>query len=45
MLLWVQPVSAAVWGWLLFDEGLSAAGILGAVMILAGVFVVQRERR
>lgn len=45
VLLWVQPVSAAVWGWLLFSEGLSPAGILGAVLILAGVFVVQRERR
>lgn len=44
VLLWVQPVSAAVWGWLLFNEGLSAAGMLGAVMILAGVFVVQRAR-
>lgn len=45
VLLWMQPVAAAVFGWVLFDEGLKAAGIIGAVMILTGVFIVQRSRR
>jgi drug/metabolite transporter (DMT)-like permease len=44
VLLWTQPVAAAVFGWLLFNEGLGAAGVVGAVMILAGVYVVQRSR-
>lgn len=44
VLLWVQPVSAAVFGWVLFGEGLAATGVIGAAMILAGVFVVQRSR-
>ena len=44
ILLFVQPVSAAVFGWLLFDEPLGAAGLAGAAMILAGVFIVQRAR-
>lgn len=45
VLLWVQPVSAAAFGWVLFNEGLGAAGVVGAAMILTGVFVVQRSRR
>jgi drug/metabolite transporter (DMT)-like permease len=44
VLLWMQPVAAAVFGWLLFNEGLGAAGVVGAVMILAGVYTVQRAR-
>ncbi len=44
VLLWMQPVAAAVFGWLLFNEGLGAAGVIGAAMILAGVYTVQRAR-
>jgi drug/metabolite transporter (DMT)-like permease len=44
VLLWTQPVAAAAFGWLLFHEGLGPAGVAGAAMILAGVFVVQRSR-
>lgn len=44
VLLWVQPVAAAAFGWVLFNEGLGAAGVIGAAMILAGVYVVQRSR-
>jgi drug/metabolite transporter (DMT)-like permease len=44
VLLWVQPVAAAIFGWVLFSEGLAPAGIVGAAMILAGVFIVQKTR-
>lgn len=44
VLLWVQPVAAAIFGWVLFNEGLAPAGIVGAAMILAGVYIVQKTR-
>lgn len=44
VLLFVQPVAAAVLGWALFDEPLGPAGLAGAAAILAGVYVVQRGR-
>ena len=44
VLLWLQPLSAAVLSWILFDEELGAVGLAGAALILAGVFVVQRAR-
>ena len=45
ILLFVQPVAAAAFGWVLFDEPLGAAGLAGAALILVGVFVVQRGRQ
>lgn len=44
ILLFVQPVSAALFGWLLFHEPLGAPGLAGAALILAGVFIVQAGR-
>ena len=45
ILLFVQPVAAAAFGWVLFNEPLGAVGLAGAAMILVGVFIVQRRRR
>lgn len=44
VLLFVQPVAAAVFGWALFHEPLGPVGLAGAAAILAGVFIVQRAR-
>ncbi|HCY56849.1 MAG TPA: EamA family transporter, partial [Oceanicaulis sp.] len=38
----VQPIVAAAAGWLLFDEALSAIQLLGAAIILAGLYLAQR---
>ncbi|MDX2235701.1 MAG: DMT family transporter [Hyphomonadaceae bacterium] len=45
ILLFVQPVAAAAFGWVLFDEPLGAVGLGGAALILVGVFIVQRGRQ
>ena len=42
VLVLVQPVTAAAISWQLFEEPLSAIQILGAGLILAGVFLAQR---
>jgi drug/metabolite transporter (DMT)-like permease len=44
VLLFVQPVAAAAFGWILFDEPLGWAGMAGALLILVGVFIVQLAR-
>jgi drug/metabolite transporter (DMT)-like permease len=44
VLLWLQPLSAAVLSWILFDEELGALALSGAALILGGLFVVQRTR-
>lgn len=44
-LLWLQPLSAAVLSWIMFDESLGALALFGAALILGGVFVVQRSRQ
>jgi len=44
ILLFVQPVAAAAFGWLMFDEPLGRVGLMGAAAILVGVFIVQRAR-
>jgi drug/metabolite transporter (DMT)-like permease len=44
VLLFTQPVAAAAFGWVLFDEPLGPAGLAGAVAILIGVFIVQGAR-
>jgi drug/metabolite transporter (DMT)-like permease len=45
VLLWMQPLSAAVLSWIFFDEALSPLALGGAALILAGLFVVQRSRQ
>ncbi|GGH07959.1 membrane protein [Glycocaulis albus] len=42
LILLVQPIVAAAAGWLLFDEALSAIQLLGAAIILAGLYLAQR---
>jgi drug/metabolite transporter (DMT)-like permease len=44
VLLWMQPLVAAALSWLMFGEALSLLGFVGAGLILAGVYVVQRAR-
>lgn len=45
VLLWMQPLVAAALSWMLFDEALSAVALFGAVLVLAGIYVVQRSRQ
>ncbi|WP_395644670.1 DMT family transporter [Terricaulis sp.] len=44
VLLWMQPLVAAVLSWILFGEALGALALVGAALILAGVYTVQRSR-
>jgi drug/metabolite transporter (DMT)-like permease len=44
VLLWMQPLVAAVLSWLMFGEALGALALTGAVLILAGIYIVQRAR-
>ena len=44
VLLWMQPLVAAALSWILFGEALGALALLGAVLVLAGIYVVQRSR-
>jgi drug/metabolite transporter (DMT)-like permease len=41
----MQPLAAAVLSWLLFGEELGAIALMGAALILAGLFTVQRSRQ
>lgn len=43
VLLWVQPIAAAAFSWMLFNEALTPLAFAGAGLVLAGVWVVQRE--
>jgi drug/metabolite transporter (DMT)-like permease len=43
VLLWVQPVTAAGLSWLLFGEALGPLALLGAALVLGGVWIVQRR--
>lgn len=43
--LYGSPFVTLIVGWLLLDEPLSWMGILGAVLITAGVILAQRDRR
>lgn len=45
LIILVQPVVAAIAGWIIFGEALVASQMLGAVFVLAGVYVAQRVRR
>lgn len=42
VLLWVQPIAAAAFSWMLFGEALSPLAFAGAALVLAGVWLVQR---
>lgn len=44
VLLWLQPLSAAVLAWALFGERLGSLAFVGAALILGGLFLVQRAR-
>ena len=44
VLLWMQPLGAAVLSWIMFGEALSPLALAGAALILGGVYVVQRSR-
>lgn len=43
VVLWVQPVTAAMVSWLLFGEALGPFALLGAALVLGGVWIVQRR--
>lgn len=45
MLLWMQPLAAAALSWMLFGENLGPLAFAGAALILAGLFIVQRNRQ
>lgn len=44
VLLWMQPLVAAALAWILFSEQLGALALFGAGLVLAGIYVVQRNR-
>jgi len=44
VLLWMQPLVAAALSWIMFNEELSPLALGGAVLILAGIYTVQRSR-
>lgn len=44
IMLWMQPVTAAIWSWVLFGETLGPIGLAGAALVLGGIYVVQRAR-
>lgn len=43
VLLWLQPVTAAIWGWALFNEALGPLALFGAALVLAGLYIVRRS--
>lgn len=45
VLLWTQPLAAAALSWVLFSERLGAVALIGASLVLAGLFLVQRARQ
>lgn len=44
VLLWTQPLAAAALSWVLFSERLGVIALIGAALVLAGLYVVQRAR-
>ncbi len=44
VLLWMQPIAAAALSWAIFGEALGGLALFGAVLILAGIYIVQRMR-
>jgi drug/metabolite transporter (DMT)-like permease len=45
VLLWMQPLAAAGLSWIIFGEQLGPLAFVGAGLVLAGIFVVQRNRQ
>jgi drug/metabolite transporter (DMT)-like permease len=45
VLLWMQPLVAAVLSWWLFGEALGPLALVGAALILGGIYAVQRSRQ
>ena len=45
VLLWMQPIVAAGLSWLMFEEALGPLALFGAGFVLAGIYVVQRNRQ
>lgn len=45
VLLWMQPLVAAVLSWMLFGEALGPMALAGAALVLGGIYVVQRSRQ
>lgn len=44
VLLWLQPIAAALLSWALFGEALGPVALAGGVMVLVGIYVVQKGR-
>lgn len=44
VLLWMQPLVAAALSWIMFGEALGVVALIGAALVLAGIYVVQRNR-
>jgi drug/metabolite transporter (DMT)-like permease len=44
VLLWMQPLVAAALSWIMFGEALGVRAFVGAALILAGIYAVQRAR-
>jgi drug/metabolite transporter (DMT)-like permease len=44
VLLWTQPLAAAALSWVMFDERLGAIALIGAMLVLFGLYTVQRAR-
>lgn len=44
VLLWMQPLVAAALSWIMFGEALGVWAFIGAALILAGIYAVQRAR-
>lgn len=45
VLLWMQPLVGAALAWIMFDEALGPLAFVGAALVLAGIYVVQRYRQ
>lgn len=44
VLLWMQPLVGAALSWIMFGEALGVWAFIGAALILAGIYAVQRAR-
>jgi len=41
--IYFMPVSAVFWAWLILDETLTLILVMGAVMVISGVYLVNRK--
>jgi drug/metabolite transporter (DMT)-like permease len=44
VLLWIQPIAAAMFAWPMFGEAMGPISLLGAALLLGGIYIVQRTR-